>query len=70
MPSYRVKEKGFFDGKMFDPEGKRPILTVDKPFTKKNMPSWVEPIKETAAQSKARQAAEKKATAAAKKKLL
>jgi len=23
MPSYKVKEKGFFDGRLYDPEGKR-----------------------------------------------
>lgn len=68
MPSYRVKEKGFFDGRIYDPNGKRPVLVVDKPFTKKNMPSWVEPIKETTTQSKARQTAAKKQTEAAKKK--
>lgn len=49
MPSYQVKRKGFFGGKLYDPDGKRPVLSVDKPFTDKDMPSWVTPIKETAA---------------------
>jgi|TARA_Y100000310_G_scaffold127563_1_gene126692 hypothetical protein len=46
MPSYRVKQKGYYGGKIYDPEGKRRTLVVDKPFDKKTMPSWVEPIKE------------------------
>ena len=36
MPTYKVKARGFFDGKLYDPEGKRQTLTTDKPFTQKN----------------------------------
>lgn len=46
MPSYRVLNKGFFHGRIYDPDGKRPILDVNKPFTKKTMPSWVELIED------------------------
>ena len=48
MPQYRVVKKAFFGGKLYDPAGKRKVLTVDKPFTEKEIPSWVEPIKEVA----------------------
>lgn len=73
MPSYKVKSKGFFDGKIYDPDGKRTMLHTEKPFPKKNnkeqVPSWLEAIKsETPAQAKARKAAETKAANAAKKK--
>lgn len=46
MPQYQVVSKGFFGGKLYDPSGKRPVLSVDKPFTDKTIPSWVKPIKE------------------------
>ena len=47
------------NGRMYDPEGKRPILYAEKPFPsvkkKEQVPSWLERIKsETAAQVKAR----------------
>lgn len=48
MPQYQVVKKAFFGGKLYDPAGKRTVLTVDKPFTEKNIPSWVKPIKEAA----------------------
>lgn len=45
MPQYRVKqgEKGFFNGRLYDSNGKRPVLTTDEPLDP--IPSWVEPIK-------------------------
>lgn len=59
MPSYKVISKGFFAGKTYDPEGKRKILTVEKPF--KKCPAWLQPLKaETAAQKKKREAHEAK----------
>ena len=73
MPSYKVLQKGFFGGRLYDPAGKRPVLHTDKPFPLKNkveqVPSWLEPITkaETPAQAKARKAAETKAANAAKK---
>jgi len=66
MPSYKVKSKGFFDGKMYDPEGKRRVLHTEKPFPSKDkkeqVPAWLEAIKgETPAQASARKGAETKA---------
>lgn len=74
MPRYKVKEKGFFGGKLYDPDGKRKILHTEKPFPKKGnkeqVPSWLEVIKsETDAEKKKRVAAEKKAAKAAADKL-
>jgi len=59
MPRYQVLKPGFYDGKMYDPEGKRKTLTTDKAF--KKCPSWLKPIKdESAAQRKKREADEVK----------
>lgn len=46
---------------LYDPEGKRRVLTTDKPFTKKNsMPSWVNDMpKESEALKAKREALEK-----------
>jgi hypothetical protein len=66
MPSYKVLEKGFHGGRMYDPTGKRRTLHVDKPL--EPCPSWLKPIKaESAAEAKKRVATEKKATKAAVK---
>ncbi len=66
MPQYKVIAPGFYEGKMYSPEGKRRVLHTDMPFNKKNpIPSWVEEMKsETAAQKKKREAAERKAAGA------
>lgn len=52
MPSYRVKSKGFYDGLMYDPEGKRGVLHTEEPFPmkdkKEQVPSWLEPMKSEA----------------------
>jgi len=63
MPRYKVDAPGFFDGELYKPDGKRNILTVDKPFTKDNpMPSWVSKMPtESAAAKKKREARETKA---------
>jgi len=63
MPRYKVIAPGFFDGELYKPDGKRNVLTVDKPFTKDNpMPSWVSKMTtESAAARKKREAAEAKA---------
>lgn len=56
MPSYKVIAPGF-DGKMYDPNGKRNVLHRDKPFPMKldedgkktkveNVPSWLERMEE------------------------
>lgn len=39
--TYRVIAPGFHGGKLYDPAGKRQILTVDKPFKKGKLPSWL-----------------------------
>jgi len=67
MPKYKVIKKGFYAGKLFDPNGKRPFLHTDRPL--KPVPVWLEPEKEeTPTEKKKRLAAEKKANSAAKKK--
>lgn len=67
MPSYKVKRMGFFDGRLYDPEGKRPVLHTDQEL--KPIPNWLEPIEsETTAQAKKRKAAESRAAKAAVKK--
>ena len=45
--SYKVIAPGFFNGMMYSPTGKRRTLTVEKPFKKDEIPSWVEEIKAT-----------------------
>lgn len=64
MPSYKVLSKGFINGKLYDPEGKRPFLHNEKSFPKvkgvEQVPSWLQPIKsETATQRKKREKSEK-----------
>ncbi len=44
MPTYDVIAPGFHEGKLYDPEGKRKTLSVDKPF--KKCPSWLKPQKD------------------------
>lgn len=59
MPQYRVMKPGFYNGEMYDPQGKRKVLNVEKAF--KKCPSWLQPIKEeSAAQRKKREAEEAK----------
>lgn len=42
MPQYKVIAPGFYNGKMYNPEGKRNVLYTDKPFSKKEpMPTWL-----------------------------
>lgn len=49
MPSYKVLSKGFANGRIYDPNGKRKILHREKPFPSKDkkeqLPSWLEAIK-------------------------
>lgn len=67
MPTYKVIAPGFYLGSVYEPGGKRQILTVDKPF--KKCPSWLKIVKaETPAQKKKRETAEKKNLDEAKKK--
>ena len=64
MPQYKVIEKGFFDGKLYDPQGKRSVLSTDKPFTKKNpMPSWLTDMPKESPVLKAKREAYEKAQA-------
>ncbi len=67
MPKYEVIEKGFYQGKLYDPNGKRRNLFTEKAF--KKAPSWLKAVKaESAAEKKKREAAEKDALAADQKK--
>lgn len=73
MPSYQVLKTGFFNGRLYDPEGKRKILYTEKPFPKKGnkeqIPSWLKLMKsENAAQKKNREASETAAKKDAAKK--
>jgi len=73
MRKYEVLRKGFYDGKAYDPDGKRRVLYTEGPFPMKNkkeqVPSWLKAaVAETPAQAKARKSAEGRSTAAAKKK--
>jgi hypothetical protein len=54
MPSYKVLEKGFFKSEIYDPAGKRPILTTDKVL--KPVPKWLELMKEPTARKPAKKA--------------
>jgi hypothetical protein len=59
MPKYKVTAPGYHGGHLYHPEGKRKVLITDKPFSKKNMPSWVKLMKsETAEEKEARKAKE------------
>jgi len=72
MPKYKVVKSGFYSGRLYEPNGKRPVLHTDKPFPEKTVgkkkveqvPSWLERLAdETPAQAKKRVAAEKKTKA-------
>jgi len=45
MPAYKVKKdrKGFYNGVLYGAGTNRSVLYTEKPFTKKDIPSWVEP---------------------------
>ena len=67
MPSYKVLEQGFFDGKLYSPTGKRRVLHTDNPFPKKGkieqVPKWLTPLEgKTDAEVKKLKAAEIKAS--------
>lgn len=56
MPSYKVTKPRFFDGKLYEPNGRRSVITVEKKFDK--VPAGLELIAgETATQARSRQAA-------------
>ena len=68
MPQYKVLEKGFFAGELYDPVGKRRVLHTDKPFTKgkksKNpMPKWLAQMPKESAGLKAKREKLEKAQA-------
>lgn len=66
MPTYKVKDVGFHDSHLYDPNGKRRTLTTAKPFTKKNpMPSWLEDMPEESPAVKAKREAQEQSQAAA-----
>ena len=73
MPSYKVISVGFINGRLYDPEGKRPVYHAEKPFPmkdkKEQVPSWMKAMpSETVAQARSRTDAEKKAAIASSKK--
>lgn len=37
---YKAKEPGFYEGKLYSPEGKRPVLKLKDKL--KNVPTWLE----------------------------
>lgn len=45
--TYQVIARGFYKGLLHSPDGPRNTLTVDKPFKKNEMPSWVKDMKAT-----------------------
>lgn len=65
MPSYKVIKPGFFGGKFYHPEGKRPVLFSSKPFSKKDMPSWLSQMPKESAAVKAKREAQEESRAAA-----
>ena len=67
MPKYKVKEKGFYAGKLYSPEGKRSFLFTDRPL--KKVPAWLEPMKaESLTEHKKRIVTEKKTATVDKEK--
>lgn len=55
MPTYMVKRAGIHKDVMYDPDGKRPTITVDKPFGKGNpKPSWIGDVVKPAARKTAK----------------
>jgi hypothetical protein len=66
MPKYKVISPGFYEGKYYHPEGKRPVLHTDKPFTKKNpMPAWLTAIPDEDAAVKAKRKSQEASVKAA-----
>lgn len=57
MPSYQVIRPGFIEGKLYDPDGKRPVYNTDK--TLKKVPSWLKPIAKAAVKRVVKAAADK-----------
>lgn len=68
MPQYKVIKPGFYNGKMYDPDGKRPVLVTDKPFPKDKTPSWVLPMKGRSQSAAEKEAAENEVAEAKKQK--
>ena len=50
MPLYRATSPGFWAGTLRSPNGKHPLVETAKPISKKDLPSWLEPV--SAAESK------------------
>jgi hypothetical protein len=81
MPRYKVIAPGFFNGKTYNPNGKRRVLHTDKPFPKSTkgvkkgetaqemVPSWLKRLPdESLADEQKRKDAEAAAALAAKEK--
>jgi len=65
MPSYKVTSPGFHGGKYYHPEGKRSVLFTSKPFSKKDMPSWLTAMPKESAAVKAKRESQEASQAAA-----
>lgn len=59
MPRYRATEPGFYNGRIYSPTGKRPVLAVAEPLDP--VPSWLEPIPYEGSQEEAEAIAQLKA---------
>lgn len=46
MPSYKVKQQGFFGGVLRVPGGRHDPVVTSKAIPKKDLPGWLEEIKE------------------------
>ena len=44
MPLYRATKPGYWGGIYRDPDGKHPTVETAKPISKKDLPSWLEPV--------------------------
>ena len=60
MPRYKVKKPGFFQGRLYGPNGKRSTIVTDKPLDP--VPSWVEIIKAGTTTQRKTRATKKKTT--------
>lgn len=49
MPLYKATSPGFWAGVYRDPNGKHPTVETAKPLSKKELPSWLEPVSKTVA---------------------
>lgn len=68
MPSYKVTQPRFHEGKLYHPEGKRSVIRRSKPYPNGKVPEGLVLIKETAAQARKASVKAKAETKASEKK--